>query len=223
VNGLYEEEELLREYERRFTPSAAYRQRVWAVLTSEFFQGYVPRDAAVLDLGCGWGEFINNIQARARYGIDLNPSSRHRLAPGVAFFQQDCSRRWPLEDDTLDVVFTSNFFEHLPEKTALRRTLTEALRCLRRGGRIICLGPNVKYVPGAYWDFWDHYVPLTELALDEVLSLVGFRVDECRGRFLPYTMSRGFEPPTWLLSAYLKLPPLWKLLGKQFLVVASKP
>ena len=156
MNALDQEEELLREYERRFTPSAAYRQRVWAVLTSEFFQRYVPRDGAVLDLGCGWGEFINNIQARVRYGIDLNPSSRHRLAPGVTFFQQDCSRRWPLEDDTLDVVFTSNFLEHLPEKTALRRTLTESLRCLRSGGRIICLGPNIKYVPGAYWDFWDH-------------------------------------------------------------------
>jgi hypothetical protein len=35
-------------------------------------------------------------------------------------------------------------------------------------------------------------------------------------------MSRGFEPPTWLLSAYLKLPLLWNLVGRQFLVVASK-
>jgi len=222
VNDLDEQQALPREYERRFAASAAYRRRVWAVLTSEFFQRYVPRDGAVLDVGCGWGEFINNIDARMRYGMDLNPSSAGRLDPGVTFFHQDCSQRWPLEDGTLDVVFTSNFFEHLPDKTALRRTLIEALRCLRPGGRIVCLGPNIKYVPAAYWDFWDHYLPLTELALEEVLSLVGFRVDECRGRFLPYTMSRGFEPPTWLVSAYLKVPLLWNLVGRQFLVAGSK-
>jgi SAM-dependent methyltransferase len=222
VNGLDEQSELLHEYERRFSGSAAYRQRVWQVLTSEFFQRYVPREGAVLDLGCGWGEFINNIVARARYGMDLNPSSAGRLDPSVTFFHQDCSRRWPLRDGTLDVIFTSNFFEHLADKAALRRTLDEALRCLRDGGRIVCLGPNVKYVPGAYWDFWDHHLPLTELALEEVLSLTGFRVDECRGRFLPYTMSRGFQPPTALVSAYLKLPLLWRFVGKQFLVVGSK-
>ncbi len=22
--------------------------------------------------------------------------------------------------------------------------------------------PSIKYVKGAYWDFWDHFVPLTE-------------------------------------------------------------
>ena len=222
MSGVEGQQDLQREYERRFEPSAAYRRRVWRVLTSEFFQRFVPRDGAVLDLGCGWGEFINSIDARTRYGMDLNPSSAGRLDPAVTFFHQDCSQRWPLEDGSLDLVFTSNFFEHLPDKATLRRTLAEALRCLRRGGRIVCLGPNIKYIPGAYWDFWDHYLPLTELAIDEVLSLVGFRVDECHGRFLPYAMSRGFEPPTWLLSIYLRLPLLWNIVGRQFLVVGSK-
>ena len=223
MNDLHQQQELLRAYERRFSGSAAYRQQIWSLLTKEFFQRYVPGDGAVLDLGCGWGEFINNIRARKRYGMDLNPSSAARLDPQVTFFHQDCSSRWPLEDATLDVVFTSNFFEHLPDKAILRNTLVEIFRCVRPGGRLICLGPNIKCVQGAYWDFWDHYLPLTELSLDEALELVGFRVEESHERFLPYTMSRGLKPPTWFLSLYLKMPVFWKLFGKQFLVVAARP
>jgi SAM-dependent methyltransferase len=223
VNDPSQQQELVRVYERRFGASAAYRQRVWSVLTAEFFQRYVPTDGAVLDLGCGWGEFINNIQARKRYGMDLNPSSVGRLDAQVAFFHQDSSRRWPLEDAALDVVFTSNFFEHLPDKATLRSTLAETFRCLRPGGRLICLGPNIKCVGGAYWDFWDHYLPLTERSLKEVLELIGFHVEECRARFLPYRMSGGMKPPTFSLSLYLKMPPFWRLFGKQFLVVAQRP
>jgi SAM-dependent methyltransferase len=192
------------------------------MLTRHFFQRYVPEDATVLDLGCGWGEFINHVRARKRLGMDLNPDSARHLDSTVTFLHQDCSIRWPLPDDSLDVVFTSNFLEHLPEKRLLRDTIAEVYRCTRPGGRLVCVGPNVKRIPGAYWDFWDHYLPLTELSLTEALELEGFAVEECRGRFLPYTMSAGWKPPLWSVAIYLKLPVLWPLLGKQFLVVGRK-
>ena len=129
---------------------------------------------------------------------------------------------WPLPDGSLDVVFTSNFFEHLPDKPALGRTLDEIRRCLRSGGRLVALGPNIKYLSGAYWDFWDHYIPLTELSLKEALVTRGFGVDVCLGRFLPYTMASGPRYPVALLRAYLKLPFAWRLFGKQFLVVGTR-
>jgi len=163
---------------------AGYRDRVWKVLTRQFFQAYVPKDGAVLDLGCGWGEFINNIEARTKYGMDLNPESERRLSANVTFLKQDCSTAWHVPDSTLDVVFTSNFFEHLPTKESLRETLIQARRCLKPGGTLICLGPNIKYLPGAYWDFWDHFLPLTELSLGEALGLTGFRVVTRTARFL---------------------------------------
>ena len=71
--------ELAREYERRFGPQADYRRRVWAMLTRDVFQRYVPESGAVLEIGCGWGEFINQIRARTKIGIDLNPSAAQRL------------------------------------------------------------------------------------------------------------------------------------------------
>ena len=82
--------------------------------------------------------------------------------------------------------------------------------------------PNIKYVPGAYWDFWDHFIPITDLAMAELLQLKGFEIDRRAPRFLPYSMSTGAKPPLIMLKLYLKLPMAWPLFGKQFLVVGKK-
>ena len=207
----------------RFEGNAEYRRAVWGVLTAQFFSRWVRGTATVLDLGCGWGEFINQIPAARKFGMDLNPDSPGKLAKDVTFLEQDCSQPWALPDETLDVVFTSNFFEHLPNKESLGRTLAQAFRCLKPGGRIICLGPNIKYLPGSYWDFWDHYLPLTEASLGEGLRLTGFELESSVDRFLPYSMSQGFSPPLFFLQLYLRFPFLWRFVGKQFLLVARKP
>jgi SAM-dependent methyltransferase len=154
--------------------------------------------------------------------MDLNPDSAAQLDAGVRLIAQDCSQRWPLEDGSLDVVFSSNLFEHFTSKESLRGTLGEAARCLRTGGRLICMGPNIRYVGGAYWDFWDHYLPLTERSLAEVLQVIGFRISRCWPRFLPYTMSHGAAPPVSLVRLYLRLPWCWPVFGKQFLIIAER-
>lgn len=210
------------EYHRRFGERAEYRDRVWKVLCDGFFSKYIPADSAVLDLGAGWGEFTRNVAAREKYAIDLNPDTGDRVKGHARFFHQDCSERWPLADASLDVVFTSNFLEHLPDKAAIEGTLRECARCLKVGGRIICLGPNVRYVPGAYWDFWDHHVPISDASMAEVLELQGLTVQVRIPRFLPYTMSGNREAPLAFVRAYLRLPLVWPILGRQFLVVATK-
>lgn len=212
--------ELAREYAARFAGAADYRRAVWRVLTADFFQPIIGPNAVVLDLGCGWGEFINQIQAARKIGMDLNPETRGRLEAGVEFLEQDCAKPWALRDGELDVVFTSNFLEHLRTKDDLRATLAEAQRCLKPGGRIICLGPNIKYLPGHYWDFWDHYLALTELAMTEVLRLQGYTIERCVGRFLPYRMSGQRTWPMWVVRFFLRVPWLWWTVGRQFLVIA---
>jgi SAM-dependent methyltransferase len=209
-------------YGHRFSGLEEYRRKVWDVLIKDFFQSFVPSDGAVLDLGSGYGEFINQVQAQTRYAMDLNPDARRHVEPGVSIFQQDCSTRWPLPDNMLDLVFTSNFFEHLPDKSTLARTLCEARRCLRPGGQLVAMGPNIKFLPGAYWDFWDHHLPLTEASLAEGLQAAGFRLQRVVPRFLPHTMSNGPRYPLLFLRVYLRCPFAWRLFGRQFLVVAAK-
>lgn len=215
-------QELQNIYSRRFTANLEYRRRVWQVLVKHTFQEHIPINGAVLDLGCGYGEFINTVRAARKYGMDLNPASARHLGQEVQLLSQDCSARWELPENSLDIVFTSNFFEHLPDKTTLKRTLEEVRRCLKPGGKLIAMGPNIKYVPGAYWDFWDHYLPLTEASLSEGLETLGFSIEVCHPRFLPYTMVKSREYPGFVLAAYLKCRFAWRFFGKQFLVIAGK-
>lgn len=210
---------LSEQYRRRFAATRDYRDAVWRLLVERCFQRWVGPAERVLDLGCGWGEFSRHIRAGSRFAMDLNPDAAALLDPGVHFLRQDCAAPWPLAAASLDVVFSSNFLEHLPDKAAVAATLGEARRCLAPGGRIVLVGPNLRHTGGAYWDFWDHHVPLTERSLAELLTLCGFRVEQALPRFLPYTMSQGRNPPLALVALYLRLPWLWPLLGKQFLVV----
>ena len=209
-------------YRLRFGDTQRYRQAVWKILTAEYFPKYVHREDVVLDLGCGYGEFINNVRCAAKYAMDLNPDAKRFLRPEVRLLEQDCAQRWEIPDATLDVVFTSNFFEHLPSKSNLEKTILEAHRVLKAGGRLIAMGPNIKYLPGPYWDFIDHHLPLTELSVLELMTKCGFDAEFCIARFLPYTMSTGRQYPAWTLRFYLAAPFLWRFWGKQFLVVGRK-
>lgn len=215
-------EKLQRMYQVRFKERQAYRNEVWSALTRDYFQQFIRPKDVVLDLGAGYGEFINHIRCWKKYAMDLNPDTTHLVNADVEVLLQDCSKPWSLPSNSLDVVFTSNFFEHLPDKDALARTLREAERCLKSGGRLIAMGPNIKYVPGIYWDFWDHHVPLTEQSLSEAMMLEGFSIEKCLDKFLPFTMVNGPRYPVFFVSAYLRLPLVWRILGKQFLVIGKK-
>jgi len=214
--------DLQRIYEARFLRNLKYRRAVWGVLIEDFFQRFVAADANVLDLGCGYGEFISQVRCARKYAMDMNPDAPGRVGAGVHCFAQDCSAPWPLGESSLDVVFTSNFFEHLPDKAALGRTLDQIHRCLKPGGRLIAMGPNIRYLRGAYWDFWDHYVPLTEKSLGEALQSRAFRSELSVARFLPYTMAEGPQYPLSCLRLYLRLRWSWRFFGKQFLIVAER-
>jgi SAM-dependent methyltransferase len=212
---------LQQQYRQRFAAGSDYRSALWGVLCSDFFQRYIDPDAMLLDLGCGWGEFSNNIFAGKKYAMDLNPDAADRLNGDVELIAQDCSAPWPLADNSLDIVFTSNFLEHLPQKIDIERTMKEVQRCLKPGGKIIALGPNIRLLPGEYWDFWDHHVQISDRSLAELLKMNEFTIEEQYAGFLPYTMSDGRKPNLLLVKLYLRVRLMWKIMGKQFLIVAT--
>lgn len=47
------------------------------------------------------------------------------------------------------MAFTSNFFEHLPNESALGTLLEELHTVLRTGGKFIIMGPNLRYLQGS--------------------------------------------------------------------------
>jgi len=211
-------------YRNRFPEEELARKTaIWKVLCQRFFHRFVKPDATVVDLACGYGEFINNIDAGEKIALDLNEDARLHLDRGVRFERVNASEVGRLLDGRADVVFTSNFLEHLADRQALEELLDQVLLALKPGGRFMVMGPNLRYLPGRYWDFYDHTLGLTHLSLSEVLELKGFRIETCVDRFLPYTTRGALPTHPALVRAYLALPAVWRFLGKQFFIAACKP
>lgn len=215
-------ETLAEVYRTRFNGVIDYRRRVWQVLVASLFRERLGNPRRVLDLAAGYGDFINNIVAPEKFAIDFNPDAKLHLSSDVTLFSIDATTPWPVPAGSLDAVFTSNFFEHLPSADALLGILGQAASALRPGGRLVAIGPNMRFTLKEYWDFLDHRLPLTERSLKEALELRGFKVIECVPRLLPYSMESHRQVSPVLIKLYCHLPFAWRFLGKQFLLVAEK-
>jgi SAM-dependent methyltransferase len=217
-------DDLERLYAIRFSDAdRARKDGVWSVLCSRFFQRYVPADATVLELGSGYGEFSRHIRARRKIAVDVNPGAGACLPPDVEFHSSTAEDLSAVMSQSVDVCFSSNLFEHLPSKDALDRVLLEARRVLKPGGRYVALQPNLRYAPGEYWDYYDHVLPLTHLSCSEAFAKAGFEVLEVIDRFVPFSTRSRLPQSPWLVRLYLAFPLAWRVLGRQFLIVARKP
>jgi hypothetical protein len=59
--------------------------------------------------------------------------------------------------------------------------------------------------------------------LSEGLQLAGYDVQRVVPRFLPYTVKDArLSVRPWMVSAYLRVRPVWPVLGRQMLVVATR-
>ena len=211
-------DELRTLYRGRFGREERARVELWQILCSSFFQRWVPRDATVLDVAAGGCEFINSIEAADRIAIDLNPAVVDAAGRDVTAIV--CSAdAVPREDASVDVVFISNFFEHI-ERSTILSVLTEVRRLLRPNGRLLVLQPNIRFCAKDYWMFFDHITPVDDRALAEAFALTGFEVEHQVTRFLPYTTKSRLPQASWTIKAYLAMPLAWRVLGQQSFIVA---
>jgi SAM-dependent methyltransferase len=211
-------------YAARF-PEAdrAAKDAIWQVLCGHFFQRYVGARDTVLDIGAGFGEFLRHIRCGRRIAVDIERLSGRTLPPGTEeVFAPSHHLSKHVAHDSVDVVFCSNFFEHLPDKATFLATLNEIRTVLRPGGRLLALQPNIRLVGGAYWDFVDHHLPLTERTMIEACESLDYEIVEVIPRFLPYTTRSRIPQSPMLVRAYLAFRPAWWLLGKQTWFVARK-
>ena len=210
-------------YAERFPDTElARRDALWRE-NIRYLQRWIPADSVVLDVASDRGHFIRNVEARERWATDLR-DTRAYVGEGIHFVQADgLSLLDHLPHDYFDVVFMSNYLEHLPSADAVLEQLRVACALLRPGGRLIVLQPNIRLVGGAYWDFIDHRVPLTEKSLREAAELAGLRTEKVIVRFLPYTTKGRVATRPWMVRWYLRLPIAWLLLGKQTLYIARRP
>lgn len=216
-------EELKNIYQNRFQGELEDKNRIWKILCKEYFQKFIDsKNDTILDIAAGYGEFINNIEAKKKIAVDLNEDIKKYVKNDVEVIISDCKKINQLGDNSVDKIFISNFLEHLNNTDEVLMVLRESHRILKIGGEIMILQPNIYYIKEKYWFFLDHKTPLTHESLVEALEIARFKISFLKKKFLPYSTKSNIPQNDIFIKIYLRLPILWWIFGKQTFVIGVK-
>ena len=199
-------------------PELAARRGVWREIVRYVVTDVGPVDTLV-ELGPGYGDFIDQYPAKRRIAFDLNPEMRAFMGPGVEFHERDASAMASLPAESVDLVFASNFLEHL-EGPDIEEILEVAHRVLRPGGRIALIQPNHRRCAEHYFDDPTHVSVFDDRNIREWLACAGFARIRVDPGLLPFSMKS--RAPKWplLVRAYLHSP--WRPLAAQMYAVGER-
>jgi len=203
-------------HQSRFTPDPS-RGVLWNALWRFYFRKLIGPDHCVLELGAGYGDFINAVVARRRIAIDPWPGFTGYLAPGIEGVVGSAADLDFLDDHSIDFVFASNLFEHLT-RDDLASILAQLQRKLRPSGTLNIMQPNYRYAFREYFDDYTHISIYSHISLADFLTANGYSVLQIHPRFLPLTIKSRLPVSPLLIQAYL-LSPI-KPMGKQMLIRA---
>ncbi|MEA2038037.1 MAG: class I SAM-dependent methyltransferase [Nanoarchaeota archaeon] len=198
------------------------RSTIWRTIC-KFLQKYIPGNSVILDLGCGYGDFINNIKAGKKYAVDISPSSKKHIKKDVVFSQAN-STNLKYKKNSFDTVFCSNLFEHLNREN-LNKTISEIKRVLKPNASLLIIQPNYKYSIKDYFDDYTHELVFTHISLKNFLEANDFEVKQCKKRLLPFSVSSSTLIPAFILPFLLKLyliSPIRPLAKQMFIVAMNK-
>lgn len=108
---------------------------------------FIPLDnnITIVDFGCGNGkilEEIRKINSNAKLiGLDVSETALQqakRDLPGIEFYKINDGEKFPLNNDCVDFIFSSEVIEHIYD---VENAFKEIARILRPGGRILFTTP----------------------------------------------------------------------------------
>ena len=194
------------------------RDVVWRALWQHHFSRLIGNEDCVLDLGCGYGSFINQVIARRRIALDAWNEFPAFLAPGIEAVIGDVTDLGFLPDGGVDFAFASNLFEHIPQ-CEFGRVLDALRGKLSTRGTITILQPNYRYAYREYFDDYTHVAIYSHVSLTDFLTANGYEVLTVAPRFLPLTVKSRLPVSPWLIKCYLASP--IRPFGKQMLIRAK--
>lgn len=189
----------------------------------KYLDKYLRNTETILDMGCGQGEFISQVQGKSLVAVDLDPQAAKYLPNEVKFLNGGLEQLSDVESNSIDVIWASNFLEHL-EIEDVFLFLKEAHRLIRKSsdsGHLILMQPNFRYAYKNYFDDFTHKTIFTDKSLVSVIKMAGFEIEVCEKKFLPYSLDSKKAKFSFLIGFYLKSR--IRLFGGQMLVVAKRP
>lgn len=199
-------------------PELRGRRRVWNAITR-----YVARDVPPVDmlieLGAGYCDFVNAFPAKKKLAFDLNPEMRSFAAPGVDLRIEDATVLPGIASESVDLVFASNFLEHL-EAEEIDTLLERVHDVLRPGGHLMLIQPNHLRCADHYFDDPTHRTIFDEGNIGPWLASHGLDVGKLHPGLLPFSMNGRLPKTDILTTLYLHSP--WKPLGAQMYVLAGR-
>jgi SAM-dependent methyltransferase len=205
-------------YTTRYTPDPG-RTKVWKAIINYLKKYTGPSCGSVIDIGCGYGDFINNINATERYAVDLNPDAAGYLVDSVKFNSTRVTDLSCISDSSIDLAFSSNLLEHLTDEE-LAIAASEFLRILKPGGLFITMQPNFYYAYREYFDDFTHKKVFSHESLADFFRANDFELIAMEKRFVPFSL-RSRLPKTYLLTR-LYLASFYRPSAKQMLGVFRK-
>jgi SAM-dependent methyltransferase len=200
----------------RLTPDKR-RDVLWETLWRYYFSAMVDPDDCVLDLGAGYGNFINAAVARRRIAVDAWDGFPAHLAPGIEHRVGSVTDLEFLDDGAVDFAFASNLFEHLT-RDDFSTVLATLRRKLSAKGTLTIVQPNYRYAFREYFDDYDHKSIYSHVSLADYLTANGYEVFQVEPRFMPLSVKGRLPVTPFLIRAWLASP--IKPIGKQMLIRA---
>lgn len=199
-------------------PLIPKRAAVWREIAR-----YVERDAPdcnlAIELGAGYCDFINQFSAAQKLAFDLNPEMSRYAGRDVQLRITDAIALPGVDPDSADLIFASNFLEHL-EQAQLAILLPRVRESLSARGRFIVLQPNHARCADHYFDDPTHVTIFSDANLGEIFERHGLRMLKLVPGFLPFSMNSRLPKSAVLTRVYLHSP--WKPLAAQMYAVAGK-
>jgi hypothetical protein len=202
---------------KRFTEDKN-RTLVWQEI-SKHIQRYIKKEFNVLDLGSGYCDFINQIHARKKYALDkyINPK-KYSFKEIITIFGDSSLMNKKIKINSLDVIFASNFFEHLTDQE-LEKYMNVIKNKLKINGLLIIIQPNYRLCPKTYFDDYTHVKAWDDTSLVQYLKGKKFLILKNKPRFLPFSLKSKLPKAKFLIWSYLRSP--IKPFAKQMLIIAK--
>ena len=194
------------------------REILWSTLASFFSKKIIKKNSCVLEVGASYCDFINSVKAKKKIALDSWPGIRRYANKDVECIVGNVNNLKKIKNDTLDIVFASNLFEHL-EKKDFELFLEQIKQKMRRDGKLIILQPNYKKCYKDYFDDYTHISIWTDVSLTDFLIANGFDVMESYPGFLPLTIKSKLPVIPILIKLYINFP--FKPFAKQMLLVSK--